>query len=103
MVVVNIASFVTGIIIERRSQFPRTGPMSQMFGVYAQSAVEVLERDGKTALAAAESMKTRHTFSIFFRNNSVPSQLILYAGREALLTFWQASFQNRIFPDRHRD
>ncbi len=52
MVVVNIASFVTGIIIERRSQFPRTGPMSQMFGVYAQSAVEVLERDGKTALAA---------------------------------------------------
>ena len=52
MVVVNIASFVTGIFIERRSQFPRQSPMAQMFGVYAESAVEVFERDGKTALAA---------------------------------------------------
>src|SRR5258707_2832103 len=52
MVVANVASFVTGIVIERRSQFPRQGPMSQMFGVYAQSAVEVFERDGKTALAS---------------------------------------------------
>lgn len=52
MVVANIASFVTGIVTERRSQFPRTSPMSQMFGVYAESAVEVFERGGKTALAS---------------------------------------------------
>ncbi len=52
MVVVNVASFVTGILTERRSQFPRQGPMAQMFAVYAQSAVEVFERDGKTALAS---------------------------------------------------
>src|SRR5258708_11749129 len=52
MVVANVASFVTGMVIERRSQFPRQGPMSQMFGVYAQSAVEGFERDGKTAFAS---------------------------------------------------
>ena len=52
MVVVNMASFVTGILTERRSQFPRQSLMAQMFGVYAQSAVEVFERDGKTALAS---------------------------------------------------
>lgn len=52
MVFANIASFVTGIITERRSQFPRQSPMAQVFSVYAQSAVEVFERDGKAALAA---------------------------------------------------
>src|SRR3979409_2267482 len=52
MVVANIASFATGIITERRSQFPRQTLMAQMFKVYAQSAVEVFERDGKAALAA---------------------------------------------------
>lgn len=52
MVVANIASFVTGIVTERRSQFPRQSPMAQMFGVYAESAVEVFERDGKQALAS---------------------------------------------------
>jgi len=52
MVVANVASFVTGIVTERRSQFPRQSLMGQMFGVYAESAVEVFERDGKTALAA---------------------------------------------------
>lgn len=51
MVVANIASFVTGIATERRSQFPRQSPMAQMFGVYAQTAVEVFERDGQAALA----------------------------------------------------
>lgn len=52
MVVVNVASFVTGILMERRSQSGRPNPMSPMFGVYAQTAVEILERDGKEALAA---------------------------------------------------
>src|SRR5437867_13446819 len=49
MVLVNVASFITGIITERRSQFPRNSPMSQMFGVYAQSAADVFEKEGKTA------------------------------------------------------
>lgn len=52
MVVANVASFVTGILTERRSQFPRQSPMSQTFAVYAQSAAEVFERDGKAALAS---------------------------------------------------
>jgi two-component system sensor histidine kinase CpxA len=51
MVVVNVASFVTGILMERRSQSGRPNPMSPVFGVYAQTAVEILERDGKEALA----------------------------------------------------
>src|SRR6266404_6996677 len=52
MVFANIASFITGITTERRSQFPRQSPMAQVFSVYAQSAVEVFERDGKAGLAA---------------------------------------------------
>jgi two-component system sensor histidine kinase CpxA len=52
MVLVNVASFVTGIITERQSQPFRTNPMSPVFGVYAQTAVEIFERDGRAALAA---------------------------------------------------
>ena len=48
----SIASFVTGIVIERHSQFPRASPLAQMFGVYAQSATEEYERDGKRGLSA---------------------------------------------------
>jgi two-component system sensor histidine kinase CpxA len=51
MVVAAIASFVTGILTERRSQFPRQSPMAQVMSVYAESAVEVFERDGKAGLA----------------------------------------------------
>ena len=63
MVVANIASFVTGIVTERRSQFPRQSPMAQMFGVYAESAVEVFERDGKAALASYLE-RVQHTSKI---------------------------------------
>jgi two-component system, OmpR family, sensor histidine kinase CpxA len=52
MVVANIASFVTGIVTERRSQFPRTQPMAQTFGVFAESAVESFDRGGKQSLVA---------------------------------------------------
>ena len=52
MVVANIASFVTGIVTERRSQFPRSSSMAQVLGVYAQSAAEEYERDGKAGLAS---------------------------------------------------
>src|SRR5437667_11369748 len=51
IVLVNVASFITGIITERRSQFPRNSPMSQMFGVYAQSAADVFEKEGKKGSA----------------------------------------------------
>jgi len=46
MVVVNIASFVTGIVTERRSQGSRNNPMSQTLGIFAQSAADLFERDG---------------------------------------------------------
>src|SRR5437868_2016069 len=52
MVVVNIASFVTGIVTERRSQSGRGNLMAPMFGVYAQSAVEILDKDGRSALVS---------------------------------------------------
>src|SRR6266496_1247713 len=50
MVVVNVASFVTGIATERRSRSTRNNPMAPMFGVYAQTAVEIFERDGRSAM-----------------------------------------------------
>jgi signal transduction histidine kinase len=52
MVLVNVASFVIGVATERQSQPPRTNPMAPMFGVYAQTAVEIFERDGPAALSA---------------------------------------------------
>lgn len=52
MAVVNVASFVTGILSERRSQSSRGNPMAQMFGVYAQTAAEIFEKEGKAGLAA---------------------------------------------------
>ena len=51
MVVVNVASFVTGIVAERRSQNQRNNPMAPMFDVFALTAVEVFERDGQAGLA----------------------------------------------------
>src|SRR5712664_3237230 len=51
MVVVNIASFVTGIVTERRSQGPRNNPMSQTLGIFAQTAADLFEKDGRAGLA----------------------------------------------------
>lgn len=50
MVLVNIASFVTGIIAERRFQPPRTHPLAAMTGFLAQTAVETLDHDGSAEL-----------------------------------------------------
>ncbi len=50
MVLINVASFATGIFHERRFQTRRPSPMAQTFGVFAQTAVEIFERDGKAAL-----------------------------------------------------
>src|SRR4051794_8947894 len=59
MIVVNVASFATGILIERRSQGNRPNPMAPTFGIFSQTAVEVYERDGQFALANyLDRMKT---------------------------------------------
>ena len=50
MVLVNVASFATGIFAERRFQPPRNHPLAPMTGLLAQTAVETFERDGPTAL-----------------------------------------------------
>src|SRR5215468_8269185 len=50
MVLVNVASFATGIIAERRFQPPRNHPLAPMTGLLAQTAVETFERDGAPAL-----------------------------------------------------
>ena len=77
MVVVNVASFATGIVTERRSR-PRTNPMAPMFGVYAQTAVEVFERDGKPALASylehVERASHIHAVVLDERGNEVSGQ-----------------------------
>src|SRR5712691_12424512 len=78
MVVVNIASFATGFLIQRRSQPPRTNPMAPMFGVFAQTAVEILERDGKPALASylehVERASRIHAVVLDERGNEVSGQ-----------------------------
>jgi signal transduction histidine kinase len=51
MVLVNVASFVTGVITERQFHPPRRNPVAPMFGLYAETAAEILERDGPAALA----------------------------------------------------
>jgi hypothetical protein len=80
MVLVNIASFFTGIVIERRSQTTRTNPMAPMFGIYAQTAVEVLERDGRPALAAylqrVESASHIHAAILDDHENEVSTQAL---------------------------
>jgi two-component system sensor histidine kinase CpxA len=50
MVLVNVASFATGIFAERRFQPARNHPLAPMTGLLAQTAVETFERDGPSAL-----------------------------------------------------
>lgn len=52
MVLVNVASFVTGVFIERRSQNQRNNPVVSMYGLYAETAAEVFESGGREALAS---------------------------------------------------
>jgi two-component system, OmpR family, sensor histidine kinase CpxA len=52
MVLVNVASFATGVLTERQFHPPRRNPAAPMFGLYAQTAAEILERDGREALAS---------------------------------------------------
>jgi signal transduction histidine kinase len=50
MVLVNVASFATGILAERRFQPARNNPLAPMTGLLAQTAVETFEYGGPTAL-----------------------------------------------------
>src|SRR3954447_25906532 len=50
MILVNIASFVTGILTERRFHPPRNHPLAPMTGLVAQTAVETFEFGGAPAL-----------------------------------------------------
>jgi two-component system sensor histidine kinase CpxA len=50
MVVANVAAFLTGVVIQRRSQAPRNNPLAPSFGILAQTAVETLERENSEAL-----------------------------------------------------
>jgi signal transduction histidine kinase len=52
MVLVNVASFVTGVFTERQFHPQRRGPMASTFGVYGQTAIEIYERDGPAALSS---------------------------------------------------
>jgi two-component system sensor histidine kinase CpxA len=52
MVLASVASFVTGVFTERQFHPQRQNPMAPMFGVYAQTAAEIYERDGRAALAS---------------------------------------------------
>ena len=52
MILVNIASFATGIIAERRFQPPRGHPLAPMTGLVAQTAVESFELGGPAALSS---------------------------------------------------
>ncbi len=50
MILVNIASFATGIITERRFQPPRGNPLAPMTGLVAQTALETFEIGGAPAV-----------------------------------------------------
>jgi two-component system sensor histidine kinase CpxA len=52
MVVANVAAFLTGIALQRRSQVQRVTPLAQSFGILAQTAVDTLEKENVQALNA---------------------------------------------------
>jgi two-component system sensor histidine kinase CpxA len=52
MVLSSAAAFLTGVFTERQFHPRRQNPMAPAFGVYAETAVEIYERDGKAALSS---------------------------------------------------
>lgn len=50
MVLVNVASFAMGVLVERRFHPQRNPPFGPMMLVIGQSAAEIFEKEGKTAL-----------------------------------------------------
>jgi len=90
MVLVNIASFATGIFAERRFQPPRNHPLAPMTGLLAQTAVETFERDGPSALHSylqrLENTSAVHAVLLNEQSESisgeyVPPELKSLAGR----------------------
>src|SRR5437867_8484826 len=80
MVLVNIASFVTGVIAERRFQPPRNNPLAPMTGLLAQTAVETFENSGSEALrsylAKLESTSAVHAILLNDRGEDVSGQSV---------------------------
>jgi two-component system, OmpR family, sensor histidine kinase CpxA len=52
MVLASIGAFVTGVFTERQFHPRRQNPFAPAFGLYAEMAVEIYERDGQAALAS---------------------------------------------------
>lgn len=50
MVLANVASFATGVLVERRFQPPRNSPMAPTIGILAQTAADTYEREGTPSL-----------------------------------------------------
>ncbi|HEY6806730.1 MAG TPA: ATP-binding protein [Pyrinomonadaceae bacterium] len=78
MVLVNIASFATGIIAERRFQPTRNHPLAPMTGLVAQTAVETFEIGGPTALSSyltrLESTSAVHAVLLNDKGDDVTGQ-----------------------------
>jgi two-component system sensor histidine kinase CpxA len=78
MVLVNIASFATGIIAERRFQPTRNHPLAPMTGILAQTAVEKYESGGPTALSSyltrLESTSAVHAVLLNSKGEDVTGQ-----------------------------
>src|SRR6185503_10807959 len=80
MVLVNIASFATGVIAERRFQPPRNNPLAPMTGLVAQTAVESYEIGGPAAvqsyLARLESTSAMHAVLLNDKGEDVTGQSV---------------------------
>src|SRR6185369_349236 len=78
MVLVNIASFATGILAERRFQPPRNNPLAPLTGLVAQTAVETFEYGGATALRSyllrLESTAAVHAVLLNDRNEDLTGE-----------------------------
>jgi two-component system sensor histidine kinase CpxA len=107
MVVINVASFVTGILTERRSQPMRTSPMAQTFGVLAQTAVEIFERDGQPPLASyldrVEAASHIHAVLLDERGNELSGRTLPNGSKELVQRVTQQSGFLFVFPDQKQN
>jgi two-component system sensor histidine kinase CpxA len=106
MVVINVASFMTGILTERRSQPPRHSPMAQSFGVLAQTAAEIFEKDGQTALASyldrVEGASHIHAVLFDENGNEVSGRAVPNGTKELSQRTNQQSGFLFVFPDQNQ-
>jgi len=106
MVVINVASFVTGIVTERRSQ-PRHSPMAQTFGVFAQTAAEIFARDGQPALASyldrVEAASHIHAVLFDEHGNEVSGRTLPNGAKELAHRAGQQAGFSFLFPDQKQN